>query len=126
MSSEVNSAVAKFNSLAASKSFWIPCGLHAIHIALTHFENTAFGKLDSVKRLSLKKHSYNLLSLAFYLHDGYNISDKDSLLNLKSGMLKELYKIVFNFEIREVHIRFAHFFIEQLENAKDVPKSYLN
>ncbi|CAG8849594.1 23628_t:CDS:1, partial [Racocetra persica] len=77
MSSEVNGVVAKFNSLAASKSFQIPCGLYAIHIALTHFENTAFGKLDSVKGLSLKKHPYNLLSLAFYLHDRYNISDKD-------------------------------------------------
>ncbi|CAG8832650.1 4458_t:CDS:1, partial [Racocetra persica] len=99
ISSEVNGMVAKFNSLAASKLFQIPCGLHAIHIALIHFENMAFEKLDSVKRLLLKKHPYNLLNLAFYLHDRYNISDKNNPLNLKSGMLKELYKIVFNFEM---------------------------
>ncbi|CAG8790230.1 7815_t:CDS:2, partial [Racocetra persica] len=77
MSSKANGAIAKFNSLAASKSFRIPCGLHATHIALTNFKNKAFGKLDTVKGLSLKEHPYNLFNLAFYLHDGYNLSDKD-------------------------------------------------
>ncbi|CAG8699798.1 25944_t:CDS:2, partial [Racocetra persica] len=149
MSSKLNSAVAKFNLLATSKSFWIPCRLHAIYISLINFENMAFGKINGIKRLSLKEHPHNLLYLAFHLHDSYNVSDKDSLLNLKSEILHELYKVLFNFEMnkyqqpirqwwlyelktakqylnrREVHICFAQFFIKQLENAKNVSKSYL-
>ncbi|CAG8757121.1 546_t:CDS:1 [Racocetra persica] len=136
MSSEANGAIAKFNSLAISQSFRIPCGLHATHIALINFENMAFEKLDSIKELSLKKHSFNLLNLAFHLHDRYNFLDKDSLLNLKSKILKKLYKAIFNFEMckyqqpirqwwlyelktaiqyldrHEVYINFAQFFIE--------------
>ncbi|CAG8758964.1 33245_t:CDS:1, partial [Racocetra persica] len=48
----------------------------------------AFGKLDTIKGLSLKKYPFNLLNLAFHLHDGYDLLDKDSPLNLKSGILK--------------------------------------
>ncbi|CAG8718201.1 35555_t:CDS:2, partial [Racocetra persica] len=99
MSSEANGAIAKFNSLAISQSFRIPCGLHATHIALMNFKNMVFGKLDSIKELSLKEHLFNLLNLAFHLYDRYNLSDKDSLLNLKLEILKKLYKAMFNFEI---------------------------
>ncbi|CAG8756672.1 5372_t:CDS:1, partial [Racocetra persica] len=99
MSSEANSTIAKFNLLAASKSFRIPCGLYATHISLMNFENKVFGKLDTIKRLSLKEHPFNLLNLAFYLHDGYDLSDKDSPLNLKSEIIKKLYKALFNFEM---------------------------
>ncbi|CAG8846974.1 15638_t:CDS:1, partial [Racocetra persica] len=87
MSSKTNGAIAKFNLLAKSKSFWIPCGLHATHITLINFENLAFGKLDGTKGLSLKEYPYNLLNLAFHLYDGYDLSDKDSPLNLKSEIL---------------------------------------
>ena len=52
-----------------------------------NFENSSFGKIDAIKGLSLKEHPYNLLNLAFYLHDGYDLSDKDNPLNLKANII---------------------------------------
>ncbi|CAG8788260.1 7909_t:CDS:1, partial [Dentiscutata erythropus] len=52
----------------------------------------AFGKLDAVRGLSLKKHPYNLLNLSFHLHNGYDVSDKNSSLNLKFETFQKLYK----------------------------------
>ncbi|CAI2182898.1 8906_t:CDS:2 [Funneliformis geosporum] len=86
MSSEKENATTCFNIIASANSFRIPCGLHVAQIVLMNFENTAFGKLDSPSGLSLKEHPYNLINLVFYLHDGYNESDKDNPLNMKSEL----------------------------------------
>ncbi|CAB5390587.1 unnamed protein product [Rhizophagus irregularis] len=67
MASKTGNAIAKFNKISQSQSFRIPCGLHAVHIALMNF-----GKIDAIKGLLLKEYSYNVLNLAFYLHDGYD------------------------------------------------------
>ena len=87
MSSKANSAVVKFNLLAISKLFWVPCELYAIYIAFTNFKNNIFKKLDTISRLLLKEHLYNLLNLACYFHYKYDLLDKNSSLNLKSKIL---------------------------------------
>ncbi|PKC56928.1 hypothetical protein RhiirA1_473280 [Rhizophagus irregularis] len=56
-----------------------------VHIALMNFENAAFEKINAIKGLSLKEYPYNILNLAFYLHDDYNLSNKDNPLNLKAS-----------------------------------------
>ncbi|CAG8748659.1 12685_t:CDS:1, partial [Ambispora leptoticha] len=70
MSSNKNGAVVKFNTLNQSTSFRIPCALHATQIALMNFENNAFGKIDGPKG-SYKEHPFNLINLAFKIHDGH-------------------------------------------------------
>ena len=99
MSAEKGGAITRFNTMAAADSFCIPCGLHVAQIILMNFENTAFGKLDSPSGLSLKEHPYNLINLAFYLHDGYNESDKDNPLNMKAEVIRQLYKELLNYDL---------------------------
>ncbi|CAG8731923.1 4225_t:CDS:2, partial [Gigaspora rosea] len=96
MSSNKNSAVVKFNTLNQSTSFRIPCALHATQIALVNFENTSFGKIDGPKE-SYKEHPFNLINLAFKIHDGYNTTDKDNSMNLRSEHIHELYKKLLNY-----------------------------
>ncbi|CAG8771027.1 4561_t:CDS:1, partial [Rhizophagus irregularis] len=84
MSAEKEGAIICFNTIAAADFFHIPYRLHVVQIILMNFKNIAFGKLDSLSGLLLKEHPYNLINLAFYLHDGYNESDKDNSLNIKT------------------------------------------
>ncbi|CAB4406047.1 unnamed protein product [Rhizophagus irregularis] len=148
MASKTGGAVAKFNKISQSQSFRIPCGLHAVHIALMNFENAAFGKIDAIKGLSLKEHPYNVLNLAFYLHDGYDLSDKDNPLNLKASVIRNLYKILFDYDLtkyqqpirqrwlyelktakqylerHEIHKQFAQYFLEKLNMASNFLTNY--
>ncbi|GBB89377.1 hypothetical protein RclHR1_16030006 [Rhizophagus clarus] len=79
MSSDKNGAVSLFNKKTGTSTFRIGCGLHIIQIIFNHFEQEAFGKIST--GFSRKLHPYNLLYLAWNLHDGYNSSDKDKPLN---------------------------------------------
>ncbi|CAB5182836.1 unnamed protein product [Rhizophagus irregularis] len=128
----------------------IGCGLHIMQIIFSHFEEAAFGKLSNSTGFSRKLHPYNLLYLSWNLHDGYNSSDRDKPLNLNASIIKELYDGLMGFHYNqyqlplrsrwgyelqtakqylnrhEAHILFAHWFIIQLEDHKNTPKTYLN
>jgi len=149
MSAEKKGAVIQFNLMANAKSFRIPCGIHAAQIALMNFENIAFGKLDSQIGLSLKEHPYNLLNLAFYLHNGYNESNADNPLNINTKIIQQLYKELLGydltqyqkpirqrwlyelqaakqyFERHEIHLQFAQWFIKKLHTIKKAPQKYI-
>ena len=64
------------------------------------------------------------LYLAFYLHDGYNLSDKDSLLNLKSNIIRDLYKAVFNYELTKYQQPIRQRWLYELKAAKQYLKRY--
>ena len=91
--------IAYFNSMAVANSFHISCGLYIIQIVLMNFENAAFGKLDLPSGLSLKEHLYNLINLAFYLHDKYNESNKNNPLNMKAKIIYQLYKKLLDYNL---------------------------
>ncbi len=58
---------------------------------MNHFEQAAFGILSNNTGFSRKPHPYNLLYLAWKLHDGYDSSDKDKPLNINSQIIRNLY-----------------------------------
>ncbi|PKC55071.1 hypothetical protein RhiirA1_504521 [Rhizophagus irregularis] len=150
MASNKKGAVALFNKKTGLNALRIGCGLHIMQIILSHFEEAAFGKLSNSTGFSRKLHPYNLLYLSWNLHDGYNSSDRDKPLNLNASIIKELYDGLMGFHYNqyqlplrsrwgyelqtakqylnrhEAHILFAHWFIIQLEDHKNTPKTYLN
>ncbi|CAG8696424.1 11270_t:CDS:2, partial [Racocetra fulgida] len=91
MSGHKSGAVVEFNLQNNASSYRVPCGLHALQIALVAFKNTAFRKLNTVSGLSLQEHPHNLLQLVYYLHDGYGESNKECPLNMKSNIIQKLY-----------------------------------
>ncbi|RIB27344.1 hypothetical protein C2G38_2160854 [Gigaspora rosea] len=159
MADESTCDILRCNASTISSEVLQICNETSINPKNCHFwltDNTAymaskatFGKADTIKGLSLKKYPYNALYLAFYLHDGYDLSDKDSPLNLKSNIIRNLYKAVFNYELTkyqqpiqqrwlyelkaakqylsriEIHKQFAPYFLEKLNKASNVPKSYI-
>ncbi|CAG8585532.1 17980_t:CDS:2 [Cetraspora pellucida] len=142
-------AIIKFNQQYSAKATRIPCGLHALHIASTHFNDMTFGKIKSISGISLDPHPSNVLNLAYYLHCGYNESDKDNPLNMKTEKISELYKALLNYNLKkyqkpistrwlyqlttaklyldwkDIHLQFSSWFINQLEKANKIPESYL-
>jgi len=118
MSGLAGSAVTEFNKMANINSFRIPCGLHAIHIAMTNFQIAAFGKLDSPSGISFHKHPVSLIRLAFHLHNGYNESDKDSPLNMKFKTIQKLYKVLLNFELTQYQNPTAGRWLYELKTAQ--------
>ncbi|CAJ0841311.1 19686_t:CDS:2 [Entrophospora sp. SA101] len=78
MSGFKSGAVVKFNLMCQSSSYQIPCGLYALQITLVNFETTTIGKNNSPSGLSLEQQQpYNLLSLTYHLHGGYNEGNKE-------------------------------------------------
>ncbi|CAG8836575.1 4903_t:CDS:2, partial [Racocetra persica] len=92
MSESTTGAIVKFNQQYSAKATQIPCGLHVLHIASVHFNDTTFGKTKSLSGICLEPHPFNILNLAYYFHCRYNESDKDNLLNMKAEKISELYK----------------------------------
>ena len=64
---------------------------YIMHIVFSNFEETAFGKSPSSIGFSRTPQPYNLLYLAWYLHDGYDSSNKGKPLNMKSSWIQKLY-----------------------------------
>ena len=64
---------------------------------MNYFELEAFGALSNSTGFSRKPHLYNLLFLAWKLHDGYDASDKDKLLNINSLIIKDQYNALLGF-----------------------------
>ncbi|CAG8531686.1 2437_t:CDS:2 [Rhizophagus irregularis] len=85
----------------------------------------AFGKLASNTGFSRQPHPYNLLYLAWKLHDGYDSSDKDKPLNINSQIIKDLYDTKQYLDRHIAHTEFANWFIGEIER-NNTPKSYLN
>ncbi|CAG8843105.1 26189_t:CDS:1, partial [Racocetra persica] len=139
----------KFNRLAQSNCTRIPCGLHVLNLIFNNFEDMAFGKLSVNAGFSKTRHPFNLLYLAWMLHDGYAQSDKDSPLNMRSETIRSLYKTRLNYQLtkyqhplksrwqyeliaaeqylerRELHIEFVAWFLPKLKTLKKVPSSYV-
>jgi fumarate reductase subunit C len=89
------------------------------------------------------------LNLAYYLHDGYKDSDKDNPANIKSETIRKLYWTLLQYRLnqyqkpissrwlyqlktgeqylerKEIHFKFASWFVPQLENSKNVPQNYI-
>ena len=150
MSGSSSGAIAVFNNLSQTSAHRIPCGLHSVHIAANYFENEAYGKLNSPSGLSLQEHHpSSLLNLAYHLHDGYKDSDKDNPVNMKSETIQKLYWTLLQYRLnqyqkpitsrwlyqlktgeqylerKEFHLKFASWFIPQIENSKNAPKNYI-
>ncbi|RIB11928.1 hypothetical protein C2G38_2202146 [Gigaspora rosea] len=94
-----------------------------------------FGKLSNASGFSQKEHSANLLYLAWDLHDGYDKSDKDKPMGVRSDYIRVLYEERFKYELtkyqqpiwsrwlyelvcakqylerRNIHIQFAEWFL---------------
>ncbi|CAJ0890169.1 15614_t:CDS:2, partial [Entrophospora sp. SA101] len=148
MSGEKGGAVVEFKKKTGSKTVRIPCGLHAIHIVVNAFEKITFGSNPNPSGLSLRPHPFNLLNLAYYLHNGYNDSDKDNPLNMKTETIKKLYWTFLQYQLKnyqkpistrwlyqletakqyldrkDIHHVFARFFVDQLMSSKNVPERY--
>ncbi|CAI2195196.1 14020_t:CDS:2, partial [Funneliformis geosporum] len=127
----------------------IPCGLHVLHIASVTFDNITFGKINSPSGLSLHPHPFNVLNLAYHLHCGYNESNKDNPLNMKTKTINELYMTLMNYNLkryqkpissrwlyqlttarqylnnRDSHLQFSKWFVHHLTDASNVPEGYL-
>ncbi|EXX52540.1 uncharacterized protein OCT59_018385 [Rhizophagus irregularis] len=71
---------------------------------MNHFEQFAFGKLASNTGFSRQPHPYNLLYLAWKLHDGYDSSDKDKPLNINSQIIKDLYDSLLGFHYNQYQL----------------------
>ena len=104
MSGVKSGAVTRFNLMCQSSSYRIPCGLHALQIALVNFESTVFGKINSPSSLSL--HPYNLLNLTYYLHDGYSDSNKENPLNMRSNLIHKLYWHLLQYPLKLIKNQF--------------------
>jgi hypothetical protein len=101
MSGLKSGAVTAFNLRSQANAFRIPCGIHSVHIAITKFENEAFGKLNpSVGSLSMK-HPSNLLNLAYQLHDGYKDNDRDTPMNIRSDIIRNLYWTLLEYRLQQ-------------------------
>ncbi|CAJ0881903.1 11376_t:CDS:2, partial [Entrophospora sp. SA101] len=107
-----------------------------------------FGSNPNPSGLSLRPHPFNLLNLAYYLHNGYNDSDKDNPLNMKTETIKKLYWTFLQYQLKnyqkpistrwlyqletakqyldrkDIHLVFARFFVDQLMSSKNVPERY--
>ncbi|CAG8741236.1 35001_t:CDS:2 [Gigaspora margarita] len=106
MSGSKSGAITLFNNKILSDSFRISCGMHSAHIMITHFENSAFGKLDVNTGFSTQKHPFNLLYLIWQLHNGYDETKKENLMNSIE--------------------KFTKWFIEKPKTHKDSPKQYIS
>ncbi|RIB15105.1 hypothetical protein C2G38_2143741 [Gigaspora rosea] len=149
MSGDKKGAVVLFNKKTNGNSLRIGCGLHIIQIIMNHFEQEAFGALSNSTGFSRKPHPYNLLYLAWKLHDGYDSSDKDKPFNLNSQIIKDLYdgllgyhynqyqlplRTRWGYELRTAkqfidrrtaHVEFANWFVSELKNH-NTSKQYFN
>lgn len=149
LSGDKKGAIVLFNKKTGLNVLRIGCTLHIIQIVLNHFEQEAFGKLSNTTGFSKIPHPYNLLYLAWRLHDGYNSSDKDKPLNINADIIRDLYDGLLGFHYnqyqlplrsrwgyelrtakqyqdrRESHIQFTRWFIDKMESC-NTPKSYLN
>ena len=120
-----------------------------MHIILTNFEETAFGKTSTTIGFSKEKHPFNLLYLAWELHNGYNESNKESPLGMKAKHIQSLYQSLLGqhfskyqqplrtrwfyeleaaqqyLERRSLHIEFASWFISKLKSRKKTSKLYI-
>jgi len=142
-------AVAGFNHQSQANAYRIPCGIHSVHIAISKFENEAFGKHKSTPASLFIEHPSNFLNLAYQLHDGYKDSDRDSPMNMKSSIIKSLYRTLLNYRLtqyqkpistrwlyqlrtgeqylerRDFHIRFVSWLIPELKKSKNIHLPYL-
>lgn len=149
MSGSKAGAIVEFNKQYSTKAIRIPCGLHVLHIASAAFDNITFGKNNSPSGLSLHPHPFNVLNLAHHLHCGYNESNKDNPLNMKTDTITKLYKALINYDFkryqkpissrwlyqlttakqyldqRDAHLQFSEWFVHKLETASNVPEGYL-
>ena len=149
MSGLSSGAVAKFNHQSQANAYRIPCGIHSVHIAMSKFEDEAFGKLKSTPASLFIEHPSNLLNIAYQLHDGYKDSDRDSPMNMKSSIIKSLYWTLLKYSLtqyqkpistrwlyqlrtgeqylarRDFHLQFVSWLIPSLKNSKNVPLTYL-
>ncbi|RIB00905.1 hypothetical protein C2G38_2128833 [Gigaspora rosea] len=92
MSGEFGGAITLFKKISGGKLFRIPCGIHVAHIIMNNFEEVAFGKLLNISGFSQKAPPANLLYLVWDLHDGYNKSDKDKQMGVRSDYIHRLYE----------------------------------
>ncbi|RIB02031.1 hypothetical protein C2G38_2150184 [Gigaspora rosea] len=97
MSGKSGGAITLFNKISEAKITRIPCGLHVAHIIMNNFEETAFGKLPNISGFSQKEHPANLLYLVWDLHNGYNKSDKDKPMGIRSDYIYKLYEERFQY-----------------------------
>jgi|SRR5581483_1206667 len=91
MSGYQNGTVALFNKLNKINSFRISCGMHSAHIMMINFKNKAFGKLKVNTGFSNQKHPFNLIYLIWQLYNGYDESDKNYPMNMKTSYISRLY-----------------------------------
>jgi hypothetical protein len=100
MSGSKGEAVVEFNKLYSANAIRILCRLYVLHIASITFDNTTFGKINSPSGLSLHPHPFNVLNLAYHLYCGYNESNKDNPLNMKTKTINELYMTLMNYNLK--------------------------
>ncbi|CAJ0841314.1 19687_t:CDS:2 [Entrophospora sp. SA101] len=118
MSGFKSGAVVKFNLMCQSSSYQIPCGLYALQITLVNFETTTIGKNNSPSGLSLEQQQpYNLLSLTYHLHGGYNEGNKESLLNMKSDSIHKLYWCLLQYPLKTYQKPISSHWLYQLTTA---------
>ncbi|CAI2192471.1 5314_t:CDS:2, partial [Funneliformis geosporum] len=66
----------------------------------------------------VKLHSYNLLYLAWHLHDSYNSNNKDKPLNLNASIIKDLYDKLMGFHYNQYQLPLRSRWDYELRTAK--------
>ncbi|RIB29969.1 hypothetical protein C2G38_2027258 [Gigaspora rosea] len=122
MSSNKKGAVSLFNKKAGTNTFRVGCGLHIMQIVLDHFEQEAFGILSTGFAQNL--HPYNLLYLAWSLHDGYNASSKDKPLNINAEIIKNLYDKLLGYHYNQYQMPLRSHWGYELRTAKQYLDRY--
>ena len=142
MSESKAETIVNFNKKSNRSIIRIPCGLHIIYITIITFDNTTFGKINSLSGLFLNFYPFNIINLAYHLYNEYNELNKNNSLNMKNEIISKLYKALLNINLnkyqkpitscwlyqliaakqylerRKIHLLFTCWFIKQLENSK--------
>ena len=92
--------------------------MHILHIASITFDNITFEKINLTSELSLHSHLFNILNLAYHLHCGYNKSNKDNPLNIKTKTINKLYMALMNYDLKKYQKPISNRWLYQLTTAR--------
>ncbi|CAG8527693.1 9572_t:CDS:2, partial [Funneliformis caledonium] len=77
----------------------------------------AFGKLTITIGFSKQSHLFNLLYLAWELHNEYDKTNKDKPLGMKAEIIYDIYKTLLNFDMNQYQKLMQSYWLYELKTA---------